>query len=209
MLRIGNRFIDYGGMDKHDVILRIRDFPEAATAEDTLRELLPDGQDSIDHVLNSSDICFKALLRTLDEQGPFDGILGYSEGAVIASTLILEEKRRFEEEGVPRSIKCAVFFCGWPPMRINSGKPYLVDEDGEVIDVPTVHVVGSQDPYIDGKFSKESSRSIVNHCSGSMALYNVCDQDEARFFDHGKGHTLPRDPQTLVSIPCALISVTV
>ena len=30
-----------------------------------------------------------------------------------------------------------------------------------------------------------------------MALYNVCEEDTANFFDHGKGHTLPRDVRTL------------
>lgn len=135
------------------MILRIRDFPEAATAEDTLRELLPDGQSTIDSVVASAKICFDALFRTLDEQGPFDGVLGYSEGATIAATLVLEDKRRFEEQGIPRSIKCAIFFAGWPPMRMGGGAPILADTDGEVIDIPTVNVVGSQDPYIDGKSS--------------------------------------------------------
>lgn len=41
--------------------------------------------------------------------------------------------------------------------------------------------VGSLDPYIDG----------------SMALYNVCDPDTAILFDHAKGHTLPRDSETI------------
>lgn len=27
---------------------------------------------------------------------------------------------------------------------------------------------------------------------GAYALYNVCDQDTAVFFDTGKGHTIPR-----------------
>lgn len=42
-------------------------------------------------------------------------------------------------------------------------------------------LVGSLDPYIDG----------------SMALYNVCDPDTAVLFDHAKGHTLPRDKDTI------------
>lgn len=42
-------------------------------------------------------------------------------------------------------------------------------------------LVGSLDPYIDG----------------SMALYNVCDPDTAVLFDHAKGHTLPRDSETI------------
>lgn len=81
---------------------------------------------------------------------PFDGILGYSEGATIAASLILEEKRRLLEEGIPRNIKCGIFFAGWPPMK-DTGGPYLFDTDGEVIDIPTVNVIGCQDPYIDGK----------------------------------------------------------
>lgn len=42
-------------------------------------------------------------------------------------------------------------------------------------------LVGSLDPYIDG----------------SMALYNVCDDDAAYLFDHARGHTLPRDRETI------------
>lgn len=30
-----------------------------------------------------------------------------------------------------------------------------------------------------------------------MALYNVCDPDTAYLFDHAKGHTLPRDKDTI------------
>lgn len=33
------------------------------------------------------------------------GIMGYSEGATTAATLILEERRLFEEEGRPRRLK--------------------------------------------------------------------------------------------------------
>lgn len=42
-------------------------------------------------------------------------------------------------------------------------------------------VVGSLDPYL----------------AGSVALYNICDMDTAYIFDHAKGHTLPRDKETV------------
>lgn len=42
-------------------------------------------------------------------------------------------------------------------------------------------LVGSLDPYV----------------HGSLALYNVCDPDTAYLFDHAKGHTLPRDKETV------------
>jgi hypothetical protein len=32
---------------------------------------------------------------------------------------------------------------------------------------------------------------------GSLALFNVCDPDTAYLFDHAKGHTLPRDKETV------------
>lgn len=41
--------------------------------------------------------------------------------------------------------------------------------------------VGSLDPYL----------------AGSVALYNICDVDTAYLFDHAKGHTLPRDKNTV------------
>ena len=57
----------------------------------------------------------------------------------------------------------------------------LSDTETEVIDIRTCHVVGADDPYL----------------HGPMGLYNVCDQDTAILFDHGNGHTIPRDVQTL------------
>jgi hypothetical protein len=79
--------------------------------------------------------------------------------------------------------KCAIFFAGWPPVRIADGrvKTLLADEHDEMIDIPTCHVVGCNDPYIDG----------------AVALYDMCDEDMAILFDHGKGHTVPRDETTV------------
>lgn len=156
----------------------MRDFPEGENAEDVLRELMPGGKDDINKSVNNA---LNALYRTMEEHGPFDGIAAYSEGTVVAGTLILDELRRFEREGRERMIKYAVFFAGWPPLKPESSEILLADTCEEVIDIPTVHVVGADDPYL----------------AGAMALFNICDQDSAILFDHGKGHTIPRDAQTL------------
>lgn len=60
-------------------------------------------------------------------------------------------------------------------------KVLLADENQNAIDIPTLHVVGCNDPYIEG----------------AVALYNMCDRDFAEIFDHGKGHTVPRDARTI------------
>jgi hypothetical protein len=55
--------------------------------------------------------------------------------------------------------------------------PLLADETEDMLDVPTLHVIGCDDPFI----------------AGAMTLYNMCDEYTAELFDHGKGHTVPRD----------------
>lgn len=172
------RFIQYDGIGQNDVLERVREFPEGENPEDVLRELMPQGGEQIQQSVRNA---LNAVYATMEKYGPFDAICAYSEGTVMGGTLILDEQRRFEEEGRPRQIKKAVFFAGWPPLQPNTNEMLLSDLSEEVVDIPTLHCVGADDPYL----------------HGAMALFNVCDQDEAILFDHGKGHTIPRDAQTL------------
>ena len=57
----------------------------------------------------------------------------------------------------------------------------LSDKVGQVVEAHTIHVLGASDPYI----------------QGCLALYNICNEDAAHIFDHGKGHIVPRDPRTI------------
>jgi predicted esterase len=124
------------------------------------------------------------LLDYIDQDPDIEGIIGFSEGAGIAASLIVEETKRQKATGrIPR-LKCAVFMSGMPPMDSTSGRYLLQDQDGELISIPTFHIMGSQDAMI----------------SGVMALYNVCDPDTADLFDHGGGHIIPRDAQTVTEI---------
>ncbi|KAI6350888.1 hypothetical protein MCOR25_010308 [Pyricularia grisea] len=161
-----------------DILERIRDFPDGETPEDTMRELMTEG-------LATSHRSFHAALRYLvdimEREGPFDGIIGYSEGATVAATLLLHEQRRFKKKRIQPMFKYAIFFAGWPPVDPELHWMILADESDEMITIPTCHIIGSLDPYV----------------HGSMALYNVCDPDTAYLFDHAKGHTLPRDKDTV------------
>lgn len=139
---------------------------------------MPQGKEDIQKSMKKA---LDALYATMEEHGPFDCIAAYSEGTVMCGTLILDEARRFQEEGRERQIKFAVFFAGWPPLKPESSEVLLSDSSDEVIDIPTVHVVGADDPYL----------------QGAMGLFNICEQDSAVLFDHGKGHTIPRDERTV------------
>ncbi|KAG6017862.1 hypothetical protein E4U54_001776 [Claviceps lovelessii] len=175
------RFIDFDGVSElDDITSKLREIPQGLTAEDAMRRLIGNKQSfhasSVRNTLNS-------LIGVLDLDSSITGILGYSEGATVAASLILEEKHRSEENGRPRRIKNAVFLAGWPPVRLSDDtvECLLADECDNIIDIPTCHVVGCNDPYI----------------NGAMALFGMCDEDSAVLFDHGKGHTVPRDPKTL------------
>ncbi|KAK1967459.1 hypothetical protein LY78DRAFT_680118 [Colletotrichum sublineola] len=161
-----------------DVLSRIRDLTPCETPEDTMRDLMRDG---IATTHRSTEKAIKYLADIVAKRGPFDGIIGYSEGATVASTFMLWEQRRFKRSGIKPAFKYGIFFAGWPPVDPKNHHVCLSDETDERIEARTLHIIGSLDPYVDG----------------STALYNMCDPDTAYLFDHAKGHTLPRDKETI------------
>jgi hypothetical protein len=120
-----------------DVLERIRDFPQLETPEMTMRELMTYGVAKTD---DSARATLEYLYTVMEKEGPFDGVLGYSEGGTIAGTLLLHEQMREKNEGRIPILKCALFFGGWPPMRPTLDGIVLADESDLMIDVPTVHI---------------------------------------------------------------------
>ena len=167
------RFFNDAGSAHKAMVERVRDFPEADTPEDCLRKLLPQGADRSPVTPDGWKPALDLLYRVIDQHEAkgekIDGILGYSEGATVSATLLLDDQRRAEVEGRPRKLKGGVFFMGWPPLDTTNGDLVLSDESERMIDVPTVHICGAGDPYL----------------NGAIALYNVCDEDSAVLFDHG------------------------
>lgn len=105
--------------------------------------------------------------------GPFDGFIGFSQGATLAATCLIRHPRNAQ-------LKCAIFVCASPAVDADGGRYILADEPHETIAIPTVHITGFQDPLR----------------KAGLALYNICDSKTATHFEHGKGHLLPRDPET-------------
>lgn len=120
-----------------DVIERIRDFPQLETPEMTMRELMTYGVAKTD---DSARQTLSFLYELMEKEGPFEGIVGYSEGATIAGTLLLHEQMRAQEEGRTPMIRCALFFGGWPPMKPTLDGIVLSDESELMIEVPTCHI---------------------------------------------------------------------
>ncbi|KAJ5166626.1 Serine hydrolase FSH [Penicillium canariense] len=165
------RWADDAGVAEDSMISRVRKIPVGQNPEDVMRDLIGDR----DAEWKNRREVMNYLYETLEANPDIEGIIGYSEGASMAATLIIDEQIRLQESGRERRIKCAMFITGWPPIHPEKGI-ILADEVDDMIDVPSLHVVGANDPF--------------RH--GAYALYNVCDPDTAIFFDTGKGHTIPR-----------------
>jgi hypothetical protein len=116
---------------------RIRELPPGQNPEDVMRALVKKGGS-----WNNRQGALDYLYAVLDRFPEIQGIVGYSEGAAMAGTLILDEDKRFRESGRTRRIRCALFFTGWPPVSPDE-KLVLCDESELLIDIPTLHVVGA------------------------------------------------------------------
>jgi hypothetical protein len=127
------------GTNVIDALDRLRDFPDGGTAEDALREFVTEGYED-GNVFASVRGAMSYLDDILEDEGPFDGIIGYSEGATVAATFLLTEQERAAEEGRAPRIKFAVFFAGWPPVRPDADQMVLCDETDLVLQVPSCHV---------------------------------------------------------------------
>ena len=132
----------------------------------------------------------------LEEEGPFDGIWGFSEGACLAAMLLIRQRRRYEEEACALGnsapppfkplVRCEVFFSAPTPpdpMALEGQEePMDPTSAGEPIRIPTAHVWGKSDRKYIGP-----------------GLTQLCQTDGRNVFIHGRGHEIPngRDPWSL------------
>lgn len=129
-----------------------------------------------------------------DEGGPFDGIIGFSQGGALAATFLAAEARGlFPSPRNPSTststssssrssrLRCAIFLsCGqpWDLAALEAGQERRLDaeSDGICIRIPTAHFWGRNDP----------EGFVGNH---DAAL--LCDEESRVEFAHMSGHGIP------------------
>ena len=126
----------------------------------------------------------ETLNHLLETEGPFDGILGFSEGSGVAATLLADHITKSRAAGKESSLKLGIFWGGVPPFLADGKRFYLPQTDGQIFDVRTIHVIGAMDPFL----------------AAGMLLYNLCDPNRAILFDHGKGHQIVWEPKIVKSL---------
>ena len=156
----------------------------------------------------------------IEEDGPYDGIIGFSEGAALAASLLLcEEHTRFG--GPAASIKVAMFFNSLvalsPSEEIghNIGDSIMADQekyigllrfpDGDIKgetkeEKPFSHVYGFSPDDFPCRISIPTLHVIGEEdpfANYAHEIANLCRQEKAEVFLHNGGHELPRDEATL------------
>jgi hypothetical protein len=126
---------------------------------------------------------FEHTLQAMRDQGPFDGVIGFSQGAALACSMLATMKGKKTGDGLEEPLfKCAVFICAAEPFDGRGMRP-LRDRDGAdagagvLVDVPTGHILGRQD-------------ELVEQAEG---LCSICEPTKAVVYDHELGHKVPFD----------------
>lgn len=135
------RFLKDRGEGEASALQGIRVFPEAATPEDSLRALMPADDIAIGFA-DARKNALEQLYAVLDADPEIEGVIGYSEGACTAASLVWDEQERRDNEGYIPRIKAAIFLMGWPALK-SDNMPALADEIDDTLDAHSLHIVGA------------------------------------------------------------------
>lgn len=106
-----------------------------------------------------SEVCIgftkslEVITNTFKESGPFDGLLGFSQGASFVSVLCGMHERGC----LPFSFKFAILIAGFRSLCSPHYKNYL-----KTIRIPTLHVYGETDQIIPKEMSEELTSYFLN-----------------------------------------------
>lgn len=152
-----------------------------------------------------------AIAAVLREEGPFDGVVGFSQGGCAAGmvTALLEDGRKEafnrhyaaqggycfpesflgEEKGstVHPAFKFAVSYSGFGASRMQQYRAFYEPK----IVTPMMHFIGSVDTVV----SEERSLQLVNDCVGGEEAGNG-----GRVVRHPGGHFLPTSKTSVVPL---------
>lgn len=134
--------------------------------------------DSSYYALDRTDCClgFQASIETIhkafEEQGPFDGIVGFSQGAAFVPLLGVIKQR--EPDG-PIQFRFAILVAAFKSLVSPHSEYYGVSP----LDVPSFHMIGTTDAVIPA----EVSESLAAACTG------------ATVYRHDRGHYIPASGQ--------------
>ena len=147
------------------------EFANTRTGQAVLKESLDDAMEYIDEIV--------------EEDGPFDGILGFSQGATIAFCYLHHRLRTrpFDPPFMP--FACAIFISASGTEKDQGTLVEYIGSTGRSITIPTLHVYGKEDD------NSEAATTMYKHCGAG---------GDAEFLLHPHGHNIPSDVDSVQRI---------
>ena len=128
------------------------------------------------NALDKTDICIgfeeslQLVQETFDTQGPFDGVLGFSQGAAFVSLLCTHQN----DPASPIRFKFAILIAGFKSLLAPHADHYR-----KPLECPTFHTIGATDAVI----PTQSSEDLLARCTCATP------------YRHNGGHYVPASPQ--------------
>lgn len=124
-------------------------------------------------------------------EGPFDGVLGFSQGGILAASLLARNI-------FPSPFAFAIFICSGPPfsphlLDIGTVQYHNADLDGEVLKLPTTIILGTQDV---GRI-------------GAIKLAELCQKGTRNMYEHEGGHEIPVRSKEVTQQMGAIVQKTI
>lgn len=158
------------------------------------------------------------VLDIIEDEGPFDGVMGFSQGAALAASLILEQRKRNSLEDL---FKFAIFICATLPFnqddrsglqsweQAKSGAKLVIGEfAGEIEAQKPLGFPEELKEVILGRYHPEKTPGAkvpipTVHVIGksdayamqSRLLASMCDNAQKTIIEHQDDHRMPRDPR--------------
>nr|A0A348HAY8.1 RecName: Full=Hydrolase phiM; AltName: Full=Phomoidride biosynthesis cluster protein M [fungal sp. ATCC 74256]BBG28510.1 putative DUF341 family protein [fungal sp. ATCC 74256] len=129
----------------------------------------------------------------LEENGPYDGILGFSQGSTLLAEFLCDFARR--NPGNEPPCRCAIFMNGIPPYRMGDDEKPIIDYGllEHFPSIPTLHVVGKKD------FVYEYSTILQASTASAWAT----------LIAHEKGHEISNDTRIVQKINSAFEQMSI
>ncbi|KAF2794880.1 DUF341 domain protein [Melanomma pulvis-pyrius CBS 109.77] len=133
-------------------------------------------------IATDAESILQALRRLelyIAEEGPFDGAIGFSQGAALLSTYLIKLGQQQPVKILP--FRCAIFFsaaCPYDALALEDGliKHGKPDTGKPLIRLPTAHIWGRKD---------------AGYKIESETLCSMCDSNLRDTYVHGEGHEIP------------------
>lgn len=174
------------------VVLEKKDLPFEVD-DDKWAEILESGvnrawfyHDSVSKNLDLTD-ALAAVVQHIKENGPYDGILGFSQGAAVSAIIANNIKTYSELEGVQNYFKVAIHVSGYSftEPKPESNELQITEKYVKQFTAPDDPTYITKNIFIYG--SNDNSVPSVR----SKYLANLYPEDKKITFEHDGGHFVP------------------